>query len=135
MCLLAKPPAQSPVSHTVLKALIGANLIDLARSAARVRFAPGALIAEQGDTVEALIFVESGVISVLAGARHCGVEVGTIGPNGVIGVPALCGVDRATETAVARSSVDAHSVDRSILLNLFERSRDLQRRLLRYDYM
>jgi CRP-like cAMP-binding protein len=58
----------------------------------RVSLTPRRVLQHDRTPVEQLYFIEEGVVSVLAGvAERRAVEVGMIGPEGVVGIPAVLG--------------------------------------------
>jgi CRP-like cAMP-binding protein len=53
-------------------------------------------LAEAGRPIEAVYFLESGIASVTTNVRHeTPIEIGIVGHEGVVNVPALMGIDRS----------------------------------------
>jgi CRP-like cAMP-binding protein len=87
---------------------------------------------EQQQRIEQMYFVESGVISLVTDLEDGGtIETGTIGNEGVVGVPAFLGMPIATCRAFCQIPGSALRVDMDPMLRERERNSPLAQLILR----
>jgi CRP-like cAMP-binding protein len=87
---------------------------------------------EQQQRIEHMYFVESGVISLVTDLEDGGtIETGTIGNEGVVGVPAFLGMPIATGRAFCQIPGSALRVDMDTMLRERERNSRLAQLVLR----
>ncbi|MBD2127452.1 Crp/Fnr family transcriptional regulator [Microcoleus sp. ZQ-A2] len=88
---------------------------------------------EVGEPIEYVYFPHGGIVSVLSTMEDGSqVEVGLVGNDGVVGIPAALGDNIATATAVVQVPGSAMRMKVSLLKTEFGRSGVLQSLLLRY---
>lgn len=97
-------------------------------------FSAGDTLCRAGASLSQCLFVESGVVGVLAEGDPCGVEVGTVSANGMLGLAAAFGESVSSHTAVARTAVEALSVNPAILMGLARDCPAFQKALLRFAH-
>jgi CRP-like cAMP-binding protein len=86
-----------------------------------------------GAAIEHIYFPIVGAVSLIASlGEGVAVEVALIGPEGMVGTPALLGSETASNEAFVQLSGKALRISTHHLLDEVERSRSLRRRLLRY---
>jgi CRP-like cAMP-binding protein len=97
-----------------------------------VAFDSGAVILERGP-IGSCLFVETGLVSLMYNEPGgVPVEVGMVGPDGMIGVAAAFGVDVSAHYAVALTRTLGWSVESAALQPLIEGHRDFRGAVLRY---
>ena len=124
--------------NELLSALPPAELEHLCPLLTRVRWVSGQSLHEAGERIDQVFFVEEGLASIVAeveGGGGIGTEVGLIGREGMVGLPALLGsrpvsFDRCMvqmpgaaqrmTTEALRDSMDALPVLRRLLLQALE---------------
>lgn len=132
--LLRHTPEHAWAVNALLDPLNSSERQELGRHASRSSFSPGATVSEAGVTARRCLFVESGVVAVLVEGARSGVEVGTVGPDGLLGISVLFGVNGAAHTAVARTRVEGFWVDQSVLDSMARESPAFRDALLRFAY-
>jgi CRP-like cAMP-binding protein len=89
----------------------------------------------RGRGISAAHFVESGIASVVANGRvGAGVEVGLVGRDGMTGVAALLGADRATYDTYMQIAGDGQCIKISNLKRCVAESHSLLRACLKYSH-
>jgi CRP-like cAMP-binding protein len=89
----------------------------------------------RGRAISAAYFPENGIASVVANGRvGAGVEVGLVGRDGMSGVAALLGADRATNDTYMQIAGDGQCIKISDLKRRVKESDSLQRALLKYSH-
>jgi CRP-like cAMP-binding protein len=74
------------------------------------------LVYEQGDKVEAVHFVENGVVSIITALEDgATVETGTVGNEGVVGLPVFLATGRATDRALCQVAGNAKRVSAALI--------------------
>lgn len=90
---------------------------------------------QAGDKVRYCYFPTSGIISLLSTASEGKiVEVGMVGNEGVIGIPALLHIGGIPFDLITQNEIEALQIDASILKAEFSRGGKLNVLLLRYVY-
>jgi CRP-like cAMP-binding protein len=88
---------------------------------------------EVGEPIEYVYFPHRGIVSSLSTmADGSMVEVGIVGNDGVVGIPAALGDNIATTTAMVQVSGSGMRMKASLLKSEFQRGGSLQSLLLRY---
>lgn len=104
----------------------------LARSE-RVPLPMGLVLAEPGQVLHHAWFPVAGLVGMLAGDTGCvGLELGMIGPEGMLGVQSALGIDLLPCRAVVREPGEAWRLDTATLRQALLESLPLQRDLARY---
>jgi CRP-like cAMP-binding protein len=88
---------------------------------------------EADEPIGAAYFVETGMVSYLAYLENGdAIEVGLIGPEGMVGMPLILGVDSASAGAIVQMQGTALRISPAALRQAFNESKVLRTRLLRY---
>jgi CRP-like cAMP-binding protein len=104
----------------------------IARAARLRSYAMEEQLIAPGAAVRGLIFPTTLVCSVLVGlSSGQRAEMGTVGNEGFVGIPALLGT-RPTEFVIAQRAGEAYEISAIRIASLIERSRLLQQGLLQY---
>jgi CRP-like cAMP-binding protein len=86
-----------------------------------------------GQPIEQIYFPTAGIVSLVATLDEGAVvEVGVIGREGMVGTPVLLGSETASNEAFVQLDGTALRMPIGVLLDQFEESRPLRRRLLRF---
>jgi CRP-like cAMP-binding protein len=103
--MVTTPAHPDPRTNRLLAALPAAEYAALAPHLTPVHLDTGATIYEPGDPIGQVYFPLTGIASVLvalAGGRR--VEVGIVGREGFVGLPALLGADAGPQATLAQAS-------------------------------
>jgi CRP-like cAMP-binding protein len=87
-------PPLSLRRNRLLAALANEDYTALVPSLEAVPLDPGATLIEAHGTIEHVYFPESGITSVIADTHVARIEIGMIGREGLVGLPAVLGTDR-----------------------------------------
>jgi CRP-like cAMP-binding protein len=124
---------QSAIRNRLLAALPPADFAALVNHLQRAEMELKQVLHEPGQKFQNLYFPESGMISHVApmdiGQR---VEVGVVGREGLAGLPALLGAQRATIEAMVQMKGHAWRIRPDELRAAFEQSAPLRALLMRY---
>lgn len=91
------------------------------------RLAKGEVLYEVGDTVRSAYFIQSGVVSFLSVTRDGDtIEVGMVGPEGIVGIPSLLRRSKAPLQALVQIPGEALAVGGDVLRREFKRGGELQ---------
>src|SRR4051812_33855774 len=115
-------PAISYCNNSVLAELPREELQRLAPKLSHVALRAGACIYEIGERVHYLYFVTAGLISTVATMRDgTGVEVGTIGSDGVVGLAVLLKCPYSTLRVVSLTDATAFKAPVAVICEEFHR--------------
>jgi CRP-like cAMP-binding protein len=129
------PAPIGPTRNLLLRRLPPAELEWIAPHLRRVTFDFKETLYETGGTVESVYFVESGVISIVKDLEDGGtVETGTVGNEGLVGVPVLLGVPRAAERAFCQIPGYGHRMPAPIAIEARSNGSVLGNLMLRSSY-
>jgi CRP-like cAMP-binding protein len=103
-------PAQSLRRNRLLAALANEDYTALVPSLEPVTLDPGATLIEAHGTIEHVYFPESGIASVIANTREGRIEIGMIGREGLVGLPAVLGTDRTPFGYMVQGTGKAHRI-------------------------
>jgi CRP-like cAMP-binding protein len=124
---------QSAVRNRLLAALPAADFELLSASLTLVSLSLKQTLLEADEPIKAAYFVETGMVSYLAYlAGGEAIEVGIIGPEGMVGMPLILGVDSAPAGAIVQMQGTALRISPAALRQAFNESKALHTRLLRY---
>lgn len=124
---------QSTVRNRLLAALPAADFERLAASLTPVSLTLKQFLMEADEPIEAAYFIEAGMTSYLAYLEGGeALEVGVIGREGMVGLPLILGVDRATVGSMVQMEGTALRINPTALRQEFNQSEALRTRLLRY---
>jgi CRP-like cAMP-binding protein len=124
---------QSAVRNRLLAALPAADFERLSASLTLVSLSLKQTLIEGDEPIGAAYFVETGMVSYLAYLEGGeAIEVGIIGPEGMVGMPLILGVDSAPAGAIVQMQGTALRISPAALRQAFNESKVLRTRLLRY---
>lgn len=90
------------------------------------------VVVKADRAIKHVLFPKSGICSVVARSHRISAEVGLVGREGVIGVPAILGVEESPEECIVQASGEALRLPVETLQELAERSSSLRTVLLQY---
>src|SRR4051795_12127778 len=126
-------PQQSAVRNRLLAALPADDFAALAPNLWPVELEFRQVLFEPGQMIQAAHFPQDGMVSMLAPLEDGHLqEVGIVGREGLVGLPALLGADRTSIEALVQMQGAAWRIDATELRAAFERSAPLRALLLRY---
>ena len=126
----------SPNQNHLLAALPAAEFDRLAAHLELVPLPLGAMLYEPGRQLQYGYFPTTGIVSlhyVLASGAPT--EIAGVGNEGMVGISLFMGGDTTPSSAVVRTAGHAYRLERSRLVQEFNRAGSLQRLLLRYTQM
>jgi CRP-like cAMP-binding protein len=124
---------QSAVRNGLLKVLPPADFGRLAASLTPITLSLKQSLLEADEPIGAAYFIETGMVSYLnylEGGEA--LEVGLIGPEGMVGLPLILGVDSASFGAMVQMEGTALRIGPAALRQAVNESETLRNRLLRY---
>ena len=124
---------QFPVRNGLLAALPPEDLARLRPGLQRIELPFDKVLIPSGGAVDSVLFVESGMASLLATLDDDEqVEVGIVGREGLVGLPLVCGDDRSLVEARVQQEGTALRLDAAALRDGMGESAALRALLLRY---
>ncbi|MFL5510903.1 MAG: Crp/Fnr family transcriptional regulator, partial [Gemmatimonadales bacterium] len=124
---------QSAVRNRLLTALPAADFERLSASLTLVSLSLKQVLLEADEPIGAAYFVETGMVSYLAYLENGdAIEVGIIGPEGMVGMPLILGVDSAPAGAIVQMHGTALRISPAAHRQAYTESKALHTRLLRY---
>jgi CRP-like cAMP-binding protein len=124
---------QSAIRNRLLAALPPADFAALADHLQPAQLELKQVLYEPGRTIQTVYFPEGGMVShVIPLDNGHSVEVGLVGREGLAGLAALLGAERATTEAMVQMEAPAWRIRADELRAAFERSAALRALLLRY---
>ena len=124
---------QSAIRNRLLAALPPADFAALADHLQPAKLELKQVLHEPGQKFQNLYFPEGGMVSHVAPMDNGhSVEVGVVGREGLVGLPALLGAQRATIEAMVQMEGHAWRIRPDELRAAFERSAALRALLMRY---
>jgi len=131
----AAVPKTYPIRNGILAALPSEEFARLFPNLKPVNLNAGDVLYETGDNMRYAYFLNSGAVCLLAESSNGeSIEVGSIGREGVVGVPTILRVERALFRVVVEIPGDALRVEAETLREEFHRGGKLQIWLLRYTH-
>ena len=92
----------------------------------------GSVLHEPGEPVSHVHFLNRGMVSLVSVVdNHSFLEVGMIGNEGIVGLPAILGLNRMPQRAIVQLAGHAMKLKLSTVQNEFKKGGKLQRLLLR----
>ena len=99
------PRASDPSANRLLHRLPASELLQLRPLLQRIELEPGAILVRIDDAVDHVLFVQTGMISMLAGlGEDLRMEVGLVGPEGMVGLPLLFGTATSPVEAMVQGA-------------------------------
>jgi CRP-like cAMP-binding protein len=93
------------------------------------------ILIEAGGPIPHVTFPDGGIVSCLADTAEGRIEVGLVGSEGLVGLPAVLGIDRSPHSYLVQLAGDGHSIAPGDLRARMAESPSLQARLLRYAHV
>ncbi len=121
-----------PVQNRLLRALPESNLQELLPLLEMYEMPNGAALELPGETVRHAHFFERGFASIMIHVGERTMEVGLLGREGMLGLPAMMGTDVAEYHAVLREDAVVHRVEVAALREFMGRRRAAGALLLRF---
>lgn len=131
----AEWPLKPFVRNRLLRFLGDEDFRLLAPDLRAVPLALRQILVEPHATIETAYFVESGLVSALAGSGGGALEFGIVGNDGVVGAPLALGVDRTPYRYLVQVAGEAFALPAARLVEAMRRSRGIHDVLLRYAYL
>jgi len=123
-----------PKNH-LLRSLPPADLARLRPFLKRVELPFRKVIAEAGDAVEGVIFIEEGIASILVVLRNgTSIEIALVGAEGVAGVSALFDAKKSPHRVVVQGAGYGYRLGNGALRRAMQESGELSRLLLQSAY-
>ena len=130
---MTKHPASRNIANRILLALPPRTLDELLPSLNWVELARGQIICRAGTPVEHVYFVNRGLTSLIRAMRDGRTaEVGAIGIEGIAGLSALFGFDRAILDTIVQIPGEAFRIRETSLRDAMSRSKPVQMLLQHY---
>jgi CRP-like cAMP-binding protein len=124
---------QPSVRNHLLAAMPPEDFARLAPALERVELTDDLALFTPGEPIGAVHFIEAGAVSILAlMADGSHVEIGTVGREGMVGLPLLLEANTSPSEARVQMPGTALRLHAAAFREALERSAGLQRRLLRY---
>jgi CRP-like cAMP-binding protein len=125
--------AQSNVRNGLLATLPPDDFALLAGSLKPITLKLKQVLCEPDEPIESVYFIESGSVSMLVPIGDGDfAEIGLVGREGLVGLPAILGVDSSTTEALIQMQGVALRLQAAALQEAFDRSPALRSVLLRY---
>lgn len=121
------------IPNLLLAALPRKSYAELLPGLAPVALTFGEVLYEQGQPIDQVYFPGDSMVSLLTLVEdHLALEVGLVGPEGMVGAPLALGVDRSPVRALVQGGGTAMRMGAGAFRRALARSPPLQRGLLRY---
>lgn len=129
------PTKAAPAANSVLRSLSPQISQRLLAQCRPVDLTYGQVLAEFGDRIKHVYFVNSGVVSLLAPVDgYANVEVGLIGREGMTGISLLLGVDVSPVRVLVQGTGSAMRMEAAAFRTAIKRDATLTRSLNHYLY-
>ena len=129
------PAKAGPAANGVLRSLLPQVSQRLLTRCQQVSLTYGEVLAEFGDKIKYVYFVNSGIVSLLAPVdKHASVEVGLIGREGMVGISLLLGVGVSPVRVLVQGTGSAMRMDAASFRAEIKRTPALTQGLNRYLY-
>lgn len=138
MTLMMKPAPHAPyapraaTTNHLLAALAPADLALISAQLEPVTLALRDVLYEPGVKIEFVYFPTTGCVSMIRATGDGSVEVGTIGMEGMVGVPILLQVDSEPTRAIVQVEGEAFRISSDAFREIVRESTHLERIMLRY---
>jgi CRP-like cAMP-binding protein len=127
-------PQQTPFHNRLLGGLSADDRDLLQPHLEPVTLALRQMLFEARERLEHVIFIERGITSVLADTTEGRIEIGMIGPEGMVGLPVVLGIDRNPHRYMVQAAGEGHRVSTRHLREATSRSPSMQAWFMRYAY-
>jgi CRP-like cAMP-binding protein len=125
-----------PIANNLLAALPGAEYRRLQGHLEPVELRFGEILYEPGEPIEHVYFPNDSLVSLLTLVdRHLALEVGMVGPEGMVGISSALGMGLTPFRALVQGAGTAMRMKAEPFRNEFKLGLALQREVLRYVHM
>ncbi len=90
------------------------------------------VLMQAGEPIAHVYFVDQGIVSVLAENTQERIEVGMVGPEGLVGLPVVLGVSRSVHVLLVQAEGEALRIPAAELRAAMDRSSSMRALLARY---
>lgn len=125
-------PRRPATANRLLASLAPADLARLALDLESVPLTLRQVLYEPNEAIEYVYFPTEGCVSMINATPDGSVEVGTIGLEGMVGVPILLCSDSEPTRALVQVEGEAHRISTAAFCRVIEERERLRRILLRY---
>jgi CRP-like cAMP-binding protein len=123
----------SSVRNNILLSLHGADRERLAKHLTPIDLPLRLVLQTPEVAIEHCYFVESGVVSMVAVlADGAPIEIGVVGSEGLVGLPALLGAAKAPSLGIVQLPGAALRIETRVLIEAFDESPAIRKVILRY---
>lgn len=134
--LTRKAASPAPVANSLLAALPANEYQHLVGGFEPVTLTYGEVLYEPDEPIRYVYFPDNSLVSLLTTvAPHQALEVGLVGPEGMLGVPLALGFGVSSIRAVVQGTGTALRMTSTRFLKEFQDSPSLQRELYRYSHL
>ena len=131
---LPAPAVGHVATNSLLAALAVTDLAELAPYLSAVTLGAAVVLCEADEPMRTVYFPLTSVVSVMSCVAGSAVEFGTVGSEGMIGLPVLVGDSVAGMRAVVQVGGEAMQCDAESFRRIFDRSDSLQQITRRYAH-
>jgi CRP-like cAMP-binding protein len=125
--------SSNPYRNQILRGLNADDLASLKPHLEPVALSLKELLYDQGGPIDFVYFVESGVVSLITALEEGGsIETGTVGNEGMVGIPAFLGMEKAPGRALCQIPGHALKLTRAAILAERQRGGRLADLLFRF---
>ena len=122
---------QQAVKNRLLSSLSGVDFAAISPNASLRSLRPGEVLLGSREPIREIFFPDAGMISLVSTVGD-EIEIGVVGREGLIGVPAILGVAGAPLRAVCQIPCEGTSISVASLISAMGRSATLTQMMLRY---
>lgn len=126
------PIQQSSIENRLLALLSPHDFAALQPYLERVPLERGQFLSHANELIEYAYFIEKGICSVLGAFGEDRLEVGMSGPEGMVAVPSVLGLDRAPQSYMAQANGEALRIPAQALQEIMRQNGPVNSTLLRY---
>ena len=131
----ALPTTRAPVANMLLAAIPRVEYERMLPSLEAVELVFADVLYESGDHIKHVYFPNDSLVSLLTVVdQHLALEVGMVGPEGMVGTAFALGIDVTPVTALVQGSGSAMRMTSARFRKEFQRSEALQKVVLRYTH-
>jgi CRP-like cAMP-binding protein len=123
---------QSTVRNRLLGAMTPDDFAGLQPHLERVPLELRQILVQAGEPMGHVHFLDRGIVSVLAEDTQERIEVGMVGPEGLVGLPVVLGVDRSAHVLMVQAEGEALRIPAAELQAAMDRSSSMRALLARY---
>ena len=125
-------PVRDATANLLLASLSAADFGRIALELEPIALTLRMVLYEPGEEIEHIYFPTTGCVSMIHGLDDGSVEVGTIGMEGLVGVPVLLRASSEPTRALVQVEGHAYRISSSVFREIVAANEEIQRVLLRY---